>query len=387
MRTLGVMAAAIVIAPLLFNGCGQDSTGSPASSTSPTSAPGLVQLTVVPSSVTGGEAAQGEVTLSSPATDSGGHVVNISSSASAAAMPLRVTVPNGSTSASFSITTQPVAAETTVTINAAAGIETRTATLVVRPAAGPAIDQLMVDPSFEGGASTVGTVRLDKPALPSAPMAVRLTSDNGALLTVPETVTVSPGASTSTFTITTRPVSAETRVTVSASAGGQTRTAETLLRPRVVPPAGAGTFFSFVSASGDRVGQGKSASYRPGNATFTANTCSNRQVVNIAVRVSATESWTLQFLTPQAPLAPGTYASNGRHEPGDSYFHVEASGGRYCSPAIGRFIVTEAEYGSGVTIRRFRASFEQRCERQDNPLLTGEINLVDPPLAVGVVLC
>jgi hypothetical protein len=379
MHSRNRVALALLLGALLATGCGEDSPTAPAPSAT------LSQLTVTPDTVTGGDSAQGQVTLAGPGAPSSGFAVTLTSNVSAAVVPASVTIGSGGTSQSFTIATQPVQSDTTVTLNASAGGETRTATLVVKSPAPPVLDRLQVDPSFEGGATTVGTVHLDKPA-PSA-IVVTLSSQNSALIAVPPSVTVSAGASSATFTLATRTVSVETVVTISASAGGQTRTADVRLRPRTVPPAGSDTFFSFTSASGDRVGQGRSATYRPSNATFSANTCSNRQYINIDVRVSANEQWTLQFVGPQAPLLPGTYNSNGSRDPGEAYFFVEASLGRYCSRPIGRFVVTEAEYGSGVTIRRFRASFEQRCERSDAPLLTGEINLVAPPLAVGVVLC
>lgn len=381
MHRLNRVAMAILVATLLATGCGDESPTAPAPSAT------FSQFTVTPDAVAGGESAQGQVTLAGAGAPGSGFAVTLSSSAFVAMVPASVTIAPGSTSQSFAISTQPVQSDTTVTLTASAGSEVRRATLVLRSPAAPVLDRLLVDASFEGGQTTVGTVHLDKPVSGPAALVVTLSSQNTALVTVPGSVSIAAGASSATFNITSRSVTAETVVTISASAGGQTRTADVRLRPRTVPVAGSDSFFSFVSASGDRVGQGRSATYRPGSATFTANTCSNRQVINIGVRVSSNESWTLQFLTPQAPLAPGSYASNGRHEPGDSYFHVEATGGRYCSPAIGRFVVTEAEYGSGVTIRRFRASFEQRCERSDAPLLTGEINLVDVPFAVGVVIC
>jgi hypothetical protein len=157
-------------------------------------------------------------------------VVNITTSAPVVTVPATMRIAGGSTATSFSIATRAVAAETSVTIHAASGAETRTATLLVQPPAAPVLE-LQVDPSFEGGASSVATVRLDKAASPPAPIVVRLTSNNAALA-VPESAIVPAGFTTTTFTMTSRVVAVETRVTVSASFGGQTRTAETLIRPR-----------------------------------------------------------------------------------------------------------------------------------------------------------
>ena len=373
--------ATILAGALLLNGCGEDSTSTPASPTPSTS---LSQLTVTPSSVTGGEDAKGEVTLTAPASSST-YVVNITSSVSAVIVPATVTIPAGSTSTSFSMATQPVQAETSVTINALAGVETRTATLVVRPAAVPAVDRLQVDPSFEGGQSSTATVHLDRPASPS-PIVVTLASDNPALV-VPASVTVSVGTSAATFTMTSRVVSSETRVTVSASAGGQTRTAEVRVRPRELRPAGGESFFSFVSAAGDYIGQGRSGTYRPTDGRFVAFTCGRGQFVNIDVLANTSNAWSLQFGAPDREMTPGTYVhTNGFYTSGQPYLTI-SSPARACNQTFGRFVVSEVVHGSSGSIRRFRATFEQRCGSSSAPLLTGEIFLVDPPTDNLTIFC
>lgn len=96
----------------------------------------ISNLTFNPSSVTGGSAATGTVTISSPAPI-GGLYVSLSSSAPLiAAPPTGIYVPQGQYSATFSIPTSSVSANTVVTITASAVIyggyvSTRTATLTV----------------------------------------------------------------------------------------------------------------------------------------------------------------------------------------------------------------------------------------------------------------
>ena len=93
----------------------------------------LSTLTVAPSSVVGGNAATGTVTLTS-AAPSGGFVVTLASSNTAiATVPASVTVPQGATSATFGTSTAAVSATTPVTITASANSVTRTATLNVTP--------------------------------------------------------------------------------------------------------------------------------------------------------------------------------------------------------------------------------------------------------------
>jgi hypothetical protein len=100
----------------------------------PPPAASLSSLTVNPSSVVGGNASTGTVTLSS-AAPAGGALVSLSSSdAGVASVPASVTVAAGATSATFTVGTTTVAAATPVTITAAYNGVTRTATLTVGPA-------------------------------------------------------------------------------------------------------------------------------------------------------------------------------------------------------------------------------------------------------------
>ena len=93
----------------------------------------LSAFAVNPMSTQGGSTSQGMVTLSS-AAPSGGVVVSLSSdNASIAGVPASVTVPGGSTSATFTITTIPVASSMVVTISAVYNGVTRTTTLTVNP--------------------------------------------------------------------------------------------------------------------------------------------------------------------------------------------------------------------------------------------------------------
>jgi len=99
------------------------------------SAPTLNSVTVSPSSVVGGNPATGTVTLGA-AAPSGGAIVALTDNSSAVATPNGVTVPAGSSSASFALTTSSVTASTTVTISAVHAGVTRTATLTVTAAGG-----------------------------------------------------------------------------------------------------------------------------------------------------------------------------------------------------------------------------------------------------------
>ncbi len=92
--------------------------------------PALSALSLNPTSVRGGSTSQGTVRLSGPAPNSG-TVVSLSDNSSVASEPASVTIPGGSTSATFTITTTPVNRSRSVTISAVYNGVTRTATLRV----------------------------------------------------------------------------------------------------------------------------------------------------------------------------------------------------------------------------------------------------------------
>ncbi len=92
----------------------------------------LSALSVSPASVVGGSSTQGTVTLSG-AAPSGGVAVSLSDNSAATGVPASVTVPAGSSSAAFEITTSTVDSSTSVGISAVYGGVTRTAALTVTP--------------------------------------------------------------------------------------------------------------------------------------------------------------------------------------------------------------------------------------------------------------
>jgi hypothetical protein len=91
---------------------------------------------VNPTTVTGGNASTGTVTLSA-AAPSGGAAVSLSDNATAVSTPVSVTVAAGASSATFTIATTSVTSSTSATISAAYGGVTRTGSLTVNPATPP----------------------------------------------------------------------------------------------------------------------------------------------------------------------------------------------------------------------------------------------------------
>jgi hypothetical protein len=72
---------------------------------------------------------------------------------------------------------------------------------------------------------------------------------------------------------------------------------------------------------------------------------------------------------------------NASHYPvnlfGDKPGITVAGEGRGCDD-IGSFVVTDAQYFPSGAIQRFRATFQQQCERFPDSL-RGEVVLVSPP--------
>ncbi len=174
-------------------------------------------VTVAPTSVTGGLVSTGTVFLDGVAP-SGGTVVTLASSDTATAtVPASVTVPSGSLTATFPITTSSVTTATGVVISSTYN-GTQAATLTVNPVS---ISALSLNPTMVAGgtASPTGTVTLTGPAPPSGAV-VTLASSDASVASVPATVTLSPGATTGTFAVTTNTEVTASRVTISATFNG-----------------------------------------------------------------------------------------------------------------------------------------------------------------------
>ena len=186
-----------------------------------TSTVALSSLSVNPTSVVGGNSSTGTVTLTAAATAN--LVVTLSSDNASATVPPSVTVPQGATSASFSIGTKSVTSSTVANISAAFNGMTKIAALTVTPA--PALLSLSLNPStVVGGSSSTGTVTLSG-AAPSTGITVQLLSNRTKVATVPSSLTVPPGATTATFSVTTSAVRNTSKVTISGTTAGVTKSA------------------------------------------------------------------------------------------------------------------------------------------------------------------
>jgi hypothetical protein len=211
----------------------------PPGSTAPGS---LASLTLNPSTVVGGNTSTGQATLGSPAPPGGVVVSLFSQNTALATVPPSVTIPAGSTGATFSVNTSPITGIShSVNIVAGTSNSSREARLSVTapPAAPPAasLSSLSLNPStVSGGTSSTGTVTLTG-AAPSGGVVVSLSSGNPAAA-VPPTVTVAAGATSASFSVTTSAVSSNTSSVISGTTGGVTRTATLSVNAANPPPAG-----------------------------------------------------------------------------------------------------------------------------------------------------
>jgi hypothetical protein len=193
-------------------------------------APSVSALALTPGNVVGGAPVQGTVTISGAAA-AGGVIVALSSADTGlASVPGTVTVPEGSTTAAFTIATSPVTANIGVGISAAANGQARSATLTLLPLLSSVT---LSATSVTGGAGVVGTVRLNAGAPPGG-SPVALSSDNPAA-GVPASVTVPAGSASATFPVATFPVTTTTSDVIGAALGGTARTAVLTVRRRSSP--------------------------------------------------------------------------------------------------------------------------------------------------------
>jgi len=222
MRRLPFVAALVAMAAVLALPAGALAEGS------------ISALSVDPSSVRGGATSTGTVTLAFP-DPADTKVLLFSGDTSVATVPASVIVPAGAQTATFPIATNAAAPPTIVQITAWTGNTPRSANLSVNAAqpAGPSLTAVSVVPTtLTGGSPATGTITFTG-ATDGAN--VQLSSSNSALVQVPAERVVNQGKASAAFPVTTKPVSANTTVTITAKWFDITRTTTITLTPG--PPA------------------------------------------------------------------------------------------------------------------------------------------------------
>lgn len=146
----------------------------------------------------------------------------LSSDPAALTVPPSVTVPSGSSSAFFSI--NAAAASSSVTVTATLGSSQATDTASVSDATpdSKASGVTLSPESIIAGDFSTATVTLDCEA-PDGGTTVQLSTSDPTNVTVPATVTVPAGALSTTFNVTTVNTTPSGEYTISATAGGDTK--------------------------------------------------------------------------------------------------------------------------------------------------------------------
>jgi hypothetical protein len=188
----------------------------------------LSTITLNQTTVTGGKTSTATVRMTG-AAPAGGVVVSLSSSNTAAAtVPASVTVAAGATSATFVVSTVVVTAQAAATITASSAGVTKTALLTVVPAA---LSSITANPlTVTGGRNATGNVALTGVA-PVGGIVVTLASSNTAVATVPVSVTVPAGATSASFTIATKVVTANNSITISGAYNAATKSVTVTVAP------------------------------------------------------------------------------------------------------------------------------------------------------------
>src|SRR3954467_1047588 len=226
---MGAMRRALLLAAMVISASGVILPGTAQASF-------ISSLSVSPDQVRDGASSQGTVTTdfadTVPTT-----VLLFSGAPSVAAVPASVVVPAGSSSTTFTITTNAAAPETFVTITAAIANVPRTATLVVNQAtpAGPSLTSVSVTPTtVVGGGAATGTVTFTGVTNGAN---VLLSTSNPAVVQVPSDTVVNGGAASAAFPVSTTPVTSNTTVTIKAAWVGVTRTTTITVTPGTPPAA------------------------------------------------------------------------------------------------------------------------------------------------------
>jgi hypothetical protein len=252
------------------------------------------------STIAAGDAAVATVTLSQPAP-AGGAVVNLEGSIYPGAgatmpslltvsMPSSVMVEEGSTTASFTVSTGVTSLDGfngayVVDVRAAYGDTTEAAKLVVNPPL--SLSSLVLNlTNLTGGMTATGTVFLNH-AAPAGGAVVNLTSSNAAA-TVPASVLVPAGQTLATFTVQTSEVTAFTNVTLTATFG-TTITVSRTAAIRINPPASTADTVAiqkadYVSSKKELTVQASSTS---ATATLTVTATATGQVIGILTNKGA----------------------------------------------------------------------------------------------------
>jgi outer membrane protein assembly factor BamB len=380
--TVGVGSLTTVTISASLNGVSQTATLtiSPA---------GLASLSLSPTTVQGGSPSTGTANLSGPAGP-GGMVVSLTSNVADATVPPTVTVPQGASSANFTVSTTGVNVKTTAVILGTLSGINQSASLSINPVSLISIG--LAPTTVVGGTNSTATVTLSGPAAIGGTPVTLSSSTNS--VTVPGTVTVPFGQSSTTVTVQTAPVASPTSATITASLNGVTQTATLAISTPVLasvslnPPTVAGpttstgtvTLTGPAPVSGINVLLTSSSSsakvpfsvvvpYGQSSVTFTITSAKVTTPTSITITASA------NFVTKTATLTddPIDIASL-------TLSPTEVNGG---SPSIGTVTLNGVAPKGGLTVH-LKSSLSAASVSGSVTVLQGQTSITFPVKTSGV---
>ena len=232
-------------------------------STSFTLQPPSLKSLFASSPITGGVPASGIISLNGLAP-TGGAVVSLTSSSSAANPPATATVAPGAASLSFNIPTTAVTTTTTATLTATWQGQSVQTVLTLTPQQPP--QSLTLSPTTATGtAGSFATVTLA--SAPTSDVSLPIASSNPSVARINNFVTIPAGTTRAGFDVFTTLVNTPTNVTISVSGAGVTQSAVLTVNPSGTPPPASGPSLSAVSLNPSTVPAGSSSQ---GTVTFTS---------------------------------------------------------------------------------------------------------------------
>jgi subtilase family serine protease len=177
--------------------------------------PTIASMTLAPTSVFGGVAAKGAITLSGPAPSSG-VAIAMSGGDSHVTYPSSVTVAGGATTATYNITSTVVLTTTLETLKATLAGKATTAVLTLKPEG--ILASLGFSPnSIIGGKTSTGTLTLTAGAGPTG-VTVTVTGGNSSI-SYSSSVSIPAGMSSKTFVVSSSAVSTNVTESLTATLG------------------------------------------------------------------------------------------------------------------------------------------------------------------------
>jgi hypothetical protein len=176
------------------------------------------QFSFYPQAVTGGDPATGTVVLTGPAPSGGATISLSSANPQRVQVPASVTVPQGATNASFSVTTATTAFQWPITVAATLGTVQAFGELLVDPPGGVTLQSITISPnSVAAGTFANVTITMTGPVTGDFDAPVALSSSNPSVVGIVPGVNVPVGSSSVSFQLTGSDVAQKTTVTITAA--------------------------------------------------------------------------------------------------------------------------------------------------------------------------